>query len=163
MKNGKLADSDFYSKGQLPENEEANIQNIKEKCNMAKVKVFLSFEFDKDEELHRNFFAQVARGDSCHEIEDCSLNEAYRPHNNSWLKKAQAQISRSDIVIVVIGEDAHNAPGVEKEVTSANQLHKPIFQIRPQGRTSGPLPGAGEVVPWDWKKINAKIPECLNR
>ena len=128
---------------------------------MAKVKVFLSFEFDRDEELHRNFYAQADRGDSDHEIEDYSLQEAYRPHDNSWLKKARLKISRSDIVIVVIGDDTCNAPGVEKEVTIANQEDKPIFQMRPQGRTGGSVPGAGDVIPWKWKKIDAKIAECL--
>ena len=78
-------------------------KRMETKFNMGKVKVFLSFEFDRDEELHRNFYAQAARGDSCHEIEDYSLQEAYQPHDNSWLKKARLQISRSDIVIVVIG------------------------------------------------------------
>ena len=29
---------------------------------MAKVKVFLSFEFDRDGELYRNFLQQAARG-----------------------------------------------------------------------------------------------------
>lgn len=127
---------------------------------MAKVKVFLSFEFDKDEELHCNFYAQAAEYSS-YEIEDCSLNEAYRPHDDSWLKKAHSQISRSDVVIVVVGEDTHNAPGVKKEVTIANQRGKPIFQIRPQSRASGTVPGAGEEIPWKWKKINVKISECL--
>ena len=130
---------------------------------MAKVKVFLSFEFDKDEELHRNFYAQAAEH-SCHDIEDYSLKETYPPHNDSnWLKKARHLISCSDIVIVVVGQDTHNAPGVEKEVTLSNQQGKSIFQICPQDRTSGEVPGAGEVIPWKWKKIDAMISECLNR
>ena len=37
---------------------------------MAKVKVFLSFEFDKDADLYFNFFQQARRGDSCHDLED---------------------------------------------------------------------------------------------
>ena len=130
---------------------------------MAKVKVFLSFEFDKDNELHHNFYAQAARGDSCHEIEDYSLKEAYRPHDDSWVKKASAQISCSDVVVVVLGEDTHNAPGVGQEVTLAKQQDRPIFQIRPQGRTSGPVPGVDEMIPWKWKKIDAKISECLKK
>ena len=130
---------------------------------MAKVKVFLSFEFDKDNKLHHNFYAQAAEH-SCHQIEDYSLKEAYKPHNDSsWLRKANHLISCSDIVIVVTGQDAHNAPGVEKEVTIANQQRKPIFQIRPQDRTSGSVRGAGEVIPWKWKKIDAKISECLKK
>ena len=130
---------------------------------MAKVKVFLSFEFGKDNELHHNFYAQSAEH-SCYEIEDYSMKEAYKPHNDrSWLKEARALISQSDIVIVVTGQDTHNAPGVEKEVTIANQLGKPIFQIRPKNRTSGPVRGAGEEVPWVWKKIDAKIYELLGK
>ena len=130
---------------------------------MAKVKVFLSFEFDRDADLYRNFFQQAGRGDSCHEIEDCSLNEAYRPHDESWKKKARKQIGLSEIVIVVLGDDTHNAPGVEIEMTIKNQLGRPGFQIRPTTRTSGPVKGAGDVVPWDWKKIDAKISECLKK
>ena len=62
---------------------------------MAKVKVFLSFEFDKDNELYHNFYGQAAEH-SCHQIEDYSLKEAYKPHNNSsWLKKARYLISCS--------------------------------------------------------------------
>ena len=130
---------------------------------MAKVKVFLSFEFDRDADLYRNFFQQARRGDSCHDLEDCSLNEAYRPHDDSWKKKARKQIDLSDIVIVALGDDTHNAPGVEIEMTFKNQLYKPGFQILPTTRTSGTVNGAGDVVPWDWKKIDAKISECLKK
>ena len=126
---------------------------------MAKVKVFLSFEFDKDDELHHNFYMQ-AKECSQYTIKDYSLNEPYHP-DQKWLEKARAQIKKSDIVIVVIGEDTHNAPGVEKEVTIANQLHKPIFQILPQNRTSGAVRGAGDEITWDWKKIDAAISERL--
>lgn len=124
-----------------------------------KVNVFLSFEFGKDNELHHNFYAE-AEHHSDYEIIDCSLNEAYHP-DSQWLNKARKQIALSDIVIVVLGEDTHNAPGVIKEVGEANQLKKPMFQIRPQRRTSGEVRGAGDVIRWKWKAINAKIAECL--
>ena len=130
---------------------------------MAKVKVFLSFEFERDQGHYRNFRAEVDRGNSCYEIEDYSLNEPYKLHDNEWLKKAHEQISRSDIVIVVIGEDTHNAPGVEKEVTITNQQDKPRFQIRPKGSTGGAVDGAGDEIPWKWERINAKISECLKK
>ena len=130
---------------------------------MAKVKVFLSFEYDKDVELRGSFFGQAARGDSCHDLEDYSLKEAYRPHNNSWKKKARKLIDLSDIVIVVLGDDTDNAPGVEVEMTFKNQFGKPGIQIRPQPRTSGRVRGAGDEVVWDWKQIDAKISECLKK
>ncbi|RKU10838.1 hypothetical protein C6503_19330 [Candidatus Poribacteria bacterium] len=125
-----------------------------------KVRVFLSFEFGKDDELHHSFYSQ-AELYSKYEIIDESLNEQYHP-DPLWLNKARKQIALSDIVIVVVGEDTHNAPGVEKEVGEAHQLKKPIFQVRPQKRTAGEVRGAGEVVPWKWKRIDAKIAEKLS-
>ena len=119
----------------------------------------MSFEFGKDNKLYRNFYSQ-AKQHSHYEIIDYSLNEAYHP-DSQWLNKARKQIALSDIVIVVVGEDTHNAPGVEKEVTIAHQKHKPMFQIRPQRRTAGEVRGEGDVIRWKWKTINAKIAECL--
>jgi len=129
---------------------------------MAKVKVFLSFEFDRDKELQPNFYAQ-AKKHSCYEIENYSLEETSRPNDNSWLREAETQIALSDIVIVVLGQDTHNAPGVKKEVKIANQKGKAMFQTRPQKRTSGAVPGAGDEITWDWKQINTKISECLKK
>lgn len=129
---------------------------------MATVKVFLSFEFDRDRELQPNFYAQ-AKKYSDYEIIDYSLKETLRPEDNSWLKEAKKQIILSDIVIVVLGQDTHNAPGVRKEVTIANKNGKPLFQTLPQKRTSGTVPGAGDEIKWNWKKINAKISECLKK
>ena len=128
---------------------------------MAKVKVFLSFEFDKDADLRGSFFAQAHH--SSYDLEDYSLKEAYRPHDKSWKKKAHKQIDLSDIVIVALGDDTHNAPGVEIEMTFKNQLYRKGFQIRPKKRTSCSVPGAGDVIPWHWKKIDAKISECLKK
>ena len=123
-----------------------------------KVGVFLSFEFDEDRDLHRNFYAQ-AKQHSTHRIKDESLNE--RRPDAEWLKFAREQITKSDIVIIVVGKNTHNAPGVEKEVTIANQLDKPMFQIRPRKRTAGKVKGAREMIRWKWKRINAKIDELL--
>ena len=50
---------------------------------MAKVKVFLSFEFEKDNEHRNNFYTQTDHGDSCHKIENYSLDEPYKLHDNT--------------------------------------------------------------------------------
>ena len=127
---------------------------------MAKVRVFWSFEFDKDANLRGDFFAQAKRGDSGHYILDYSLQERYP--EEQWLDKAKKQIEQCDIVIVLVGQDTHSARGVEKEVTIANQKGKPIFQIRPQGKTWGEVKGARKLIPWDWDKIDEKIDELLS-
>ena len=126
---------------------------------MATLNVFVSFEFDKDDELKNSFYEQ-AREHTDHRIRNCSLNEAYP--DEYWKNKARNAIRGCDVVLVLIGQDTHNAPGVEKELTIANQLKKPIFQIRPQGKTWGEVGGARELIEWKWEKIDEKIKELLN-
>ncbi len=119
--------------------------------NNRKVRVFLSFEFGKDNELHRNFYA-LAKAHSQYQIIDTSLNEQYHP-DAAWLKKARKQITQSDIVIVMLGDDTHNAPGVIKEVNETRHQKKPIFQIRPKGRTAAEVKISGVVIPWVGRKL----------
>ena len=51
----------------------------------------------------------------------------------------------------------------DKEVTIANQKHKPMFQIQPQKQNYGGIDGAGDIIPWKWDKIDAKINELLGQ
>ena len=124
-----------------------------------KVGIFLSFEFGKDNNLHQSFYSQ-SKQHSKYDIIDYSLNESYHP-DNLWLNKARKQIEQSDLVIVMLGEDTHNAPGVIKEVGEANKLNKPMFQLKPNNRTSGIVAGAGDVIRWKWKQIDVKIESLL--
>ena len=124
-----------------------------------KVGVFVSFEFGKDNELHRGFYGQ-AKDRSCYDIEDFSLNEVYQP-NEIWLTKARNQIRKSDIVVLVVRQDTHNAPGVLKEIAIATGMRKPRFQIKTHEGNYGPIPGAGDMIVWDWDDIDAKIDELM--
>ena len=130
---------------------------------MATVKFFFSFEFEKDRKHYRRFRGEVKSGRSDHKIEDNSLNEPYKLHDDEWVRKAREKISGSDIVIVVIGDDTHNAPGVKEEVKITKEQHKPIFQVRPKNSKGGAIRGAGEEIPWKWKQIDAKISKCLKK
>jgi len=66
-------------------------------------------------------------------------------------------------VIVVVGKDTHNAPGVKEEASIAKHLDKPILRIHPQRSNYGGLDSVGELIPWKWEKIDAKIDELLDR
>ena len=127
---------------------------------MSKVRIFVSFEFDKDKKLRGDFYGQANRGDSHHYILDSSLREDYP--KAEWLDEARALIRRCDIVVVLVGQDTHSAPGVEKEVTVTRQLKKPIFQIRNQRSTWSKVRGAGELIDWEWNKIDTKIRNLLH-
>ena len=124
---------------------------------MATVDVFVSFEFDKDVDLKNNFYRQ-ANDHSPHRIRNFSLREAYP--TDEWKGKARAAIRECDLVIILIGPDTHNAPGVAIEVDIARRLGKLIFQVKPQGRTYNGAAGI-EVIPWKWRRINRKIDELF--
>ena len=124
---------------------------------MATIDIFASFEFDKDSELKNNFYQQ-AKTECPHRVRNFSLREAYP--TNEWQGKARAAISECDLVIILIGPDTHNAPGVATEVSIARSLGKPIFQVKPRKRTYS---GVGDIekIPWRWQRINRKINELF--
>ncbi len=121
---------------------------------MATLNIFVSFEFDKDKDL-RDFFVHQAKQRTNHKIRDCSLQESYP--NDEWKKKAKAAIAECDVVVVLVGEDTHNAPGVKVETDIARSLKKPTFQVRPSGRPYKGLTRLKEPITWKWKQIKAKL------
>ena len=123
---------------------------------MSIVKIFVSFEFDKDNDLKNQFFTQ-ADEHSPHRVVSSSLNKAYP--TEEWKDKARSAIRECDVVVVLVGQDTHNAPGVETETEIAQRLKKPIFQIVPQRRTYTGVQGLDKPIQWKWKMINKKLDE----
>lgn len=121
---------------------------------MPTLRIFVSFEFDKDNDLKNNFFQQ-AQTLTQHRIKNASLKESYP--DEGWQQKARKAIEKCDVVVVLIGQDTHNAPGIKTELRIARRLNKPIFQVRPQGRTYTGVQSLGEPIPWKWKDINEKL------
>ncbi len=65
------------------------------------------------------------------------------------------------MVVVLVGQDTHNAQGVIEETGMACDLGKPIIQIRNQGSTYAGLTHLGEPITWRWKRINEKLDEIV--
>ena len=121
---------------------------------MATLNIFVSYEFDKDVNLKNGFFGQAKRLTN-HRIKNCSLNEAYP--DDDWKSRAREAIRGCDVVLVLIGENTHNAPGVIVETDMARSLRKPIIQIRPQKRTYKGLTRIDDPIRWKWKTINTRL------
>lgn len=120
--------------------------------NMAKKKVFVSFDFDNDKILKDFLIGQAKLPDSPFEIIDGSLKEA-APEKN-WEAKAKEKIACVDIVIVMVGPKTYKASGVLKEVKMARELKKIIIQII--GYKDGdytPVPDAGRLYSWNWENL----------
>lgn len=121
---------------------------------MSTLNIFVSFEFDKDYGLKNNFYEQ-ANELTQHRIRNCSLHEAYP--DDEWKRRALEAIEVCDAVVILIGEDTHNAPGVIVETDIARSLGKPIIQVKPQNRPYKGLTRLGSPIKWTWKNINAKL------
>ncbi len=121
---------------------------------MPTLNIFVSFEFDKDNDLKNNFYQQ-AKQYTQHRIRNCSLNEP--SPDDTWKNKARKAIGECDVVVVLIGQDTHNAQGVIVETDMARSFNKPIIQIRPQGRNYNGLTRLDAPIRWKWKTINAKL------
>ena len=68
---------------------------------MASLNIFVSFEFEKDQDLKNNFYKQ-AQDETHHRVHNCSLNESYP--DQGWKKKAKDAIASCDAVVVLIGQ-----------------------------------------------------------
>ena len=127
---------------------------------MPTLNIFVSFEFGKDHDLQNNFYTQAEKHTQ-HRIRDCSLHESYP--DEEWKNKARAAIRPCDVVVVLIGQDTHNAQGVVVETDMARSFGKPIIQIRPQDRPYKGLTRLGEPITWKWKTINDKLDDLASR
>ena len=122
---------------------------------MAALKIFVSFEFDKDGDLKNRFFEQAKRH-SPHQVQSSPLNEAYP--DQQWKDKARSAIYDGDVVIVLVGQGTHNAPGVRVDI--GRRLKKPIFQVVPYTRPYEGVPGFDKPIRWKWTRINQKLDEA---
>ena len=128
---------------------------------MPTLDIFASFEFDKDNDLKNNFFRQAKDNNFQHHIRNHSLRKAYP--TEEWKGKARRAIGECDVVVILIGQDTHNAPGVKTEVDIARSLGKPIIQIQPQKRTYTGVSGIETTIRWYWKRINRELDKVVNR
>ena len=118
----------------------------------SKKRVFVSFDFDNDKALKDLVIGQARLPESPFEVVDHSLKEA--APLRTWEEKARQAITRSDIVLVMVGPQTHRASGVLKEVQMAHDAGKTIVQII--GYRDGaykPVPNAGVLYRWSWKNL----------
>jgi len=118
---------------------------------MSKKKVFISFDYDNDLNLKNLLAGQAKLEDSPFEISDWSMKEA--APEKDWEEKALSRIKRSDIVVVITGQQTYKASGVKKEIKMARDENVPIIQIKPQGTNPIRVENAGVLYDWTWDNL----------
>ena len=117
---------------------------------MARINIFVSFEFERDSNL-KNSFNQQAREHTQHRVRNCSLNQEYP--DDAWKNRARQAIRECDVVFVLVGQDTHNAPGVLVETDMARSLNRPTIQVlseKARRHNYSGVPHIEDRIPWMW-------------
>jgi hypothetical protein len=123
---------------------------------MAK-RVYVSFDYDHDEDLKIMLVGQAKNPDSPFTISDTSIKEA----SPDWKAKARARVKNSDVVAVICGASTHTASGVAAEVTIAQEEKKPYFLLRgrPDKTCTKPTSAKDDdkMYGWTWPNLKTLI------
>lgn len=120
-----------------------------------KKRVFISFDYDHDEEIKESLVAQSKLDDSPFDIIDMSIKEAI---DENWRYYARKRIRNCDCLIVLCGRYTNYAKGVSAELTIAQEEGIPYFLLcgRSDGNVVKPL-GArynDKIYNWTWRNLN---------
>lgn len=125
---------------------------------MTMKRVFISFDFDHDEELRDALVGQARNPDSPFEIADWSVHE---PFDDNWRQRVRGRIRRTDLTIVICGEHTHDARGVAAELTITQEERKPYFLLkgRPNKTCTKPRTAlrSDKVYNWTWPNLRKLI------
>ena len=121
-------------------------------------RVFISFDFDNDEDLRDALVGQAINPDSPFEIANYSVKE---PMEGDWKEKVRKRIRMADLTIFICGENTDVAKGVAAEMTITCEEQKPYFLLwgRPDGNCKKPAMAlkTDEIYKWTWKDLKTLI------
>jgi len=125
---------------------------------MAKKRVFISFDYDNDKFLKVALVEQANNEDSPFELADHSIKESL---SGDWKEKAKVRIKKTDLMIVICGENTHTATGVSAELKIAQDHAVPYFLLKGYSDKICLKPTAAlytdKVYPWTWSNLKALV------
>lgn len=123
-----------------------------------KKRVFISFDFDHDEDLKNLLVGQSKNPDSPFELADWSVKEAM---SGDWKSKVRTRIKSCDLVIVLCGEYTDHATGVSAEVRIAQEEGIPYFLLWGRSEKECVKPttakSSEKIYKWTWDNLKALI------
>ncbi len=125
---------------------------------MAKVRLFISFDYDHDEDLRNLLVGQAKNPDTPFDIKDRSIKE---PLTGDWKSKFRERLKNVDQIAVICGEYTHTAGGVSAEVRIAQEEGKSYFLIwgRSEKTCTKPTSAreADKIYEWSWDNLKNLI------
>jgi hypothetical protein len=92
---------------------------------MRPLKIFISFDYD-DHDVKAAFAEQAGRPDFPVDLIDVSIQERVQ---HGWPEVAEKLIRGADVVLVLCGEQTHQAKGVTTELQSAQNWDKKYILV----------------------------------
>lgn len=124
---------------------------------MAAHRVFISFDYDHDDDLKVMLVGQAKNDDSPFAIADWSIKEP----SADWKAKARARIRAVDQVAVICGEYTHTAAGVAAELSIAQEEKKAYFLLHGRKNKTCTKPTTArttdKIYDWTWDNLKALI------
>ena len=123
-----------------------------------KTRVFISFDYDHDNDLKNLLVGQARHPDSPFEITDLSIKEAI---SKNWKENARQRIKSCDVVAVICGEYTNSASGVSAELKIAQEEGIPYFLL--WGRTNEvcikpvSAKSTDKMYRWTWDNLKSLI------
>ncbi len=131
---------------------------------MIKPRIFISFDFDRNYTDKVLFAGQAKNSRVTFDLEDWS-SKRHLPQDQ-WERLINEKISRTHILLVLVGKSTYLAKGVEKEIKFAKNNNVPVFGVYVGGANMNtPLPNGlarDRVINWDWDKIANAISKLMN-
>ena len=122
---------------------------------MAAKRVFISFDYDHDNDLYNLLVGQARNADSPFTIQNWSVKEALP---GDWQQKVRDKIRRTDLTIVICGEHTHAAKGVAAELAITRDVPNPYFLLygRSGKKCTKPTSALSTDKAYDWTWENLK-------
>lgn len=121
---------------------------------MNKKRVFISFDYDNDQDIKGSLVAQARLEDSPFDIVDMSIKEAI---DSNWKQYARKRIKSCDCVIVLCGRHTSKAKGVTAELSIALEENVPYFLLRGRNEGSVEFPTGclsnDKMYDWTWNNL----------
>lgn len=124
----------------------------------TKKRVFISFDYDHDEDVKIMLAGQAKLPDSPFDFTDASVKEHL---TGDWKEKVRRRMDNIDVVIVLCGEHTHKASGVAAELTIAQEKEKSYFLLwaYPDKTCTKPTSAQSEdkIYKWTWDNLKTLI------
>jgi hypothetical protein len=120
----------------------------------TKTRVFISFDYDHDNDLKVLLLGHAKKHDSPFYFEDWSIKR----ETKGWKEDARKRIQRCNAVIVICGLHTNTAVGVTAEIKIAREVGVPYHLLKGRKRGTCRRPEGtswlfDSVQDWSWENI----------